>query len=137
MALKNNAAMGKVLAIVFALILAFVAVDAFSAVNVADAAQNGSGAFGQVDVNGSKVTQSTDVESGIFDDMNFILYVFIGIGGIIVVMCIVFAGIKLATAQNNPQNRTQGFIGLGMALLGGWVIYKSLDLAGWIQGFGD
>ena len=71
----------------------------------------------------------------LFDDMNTMLTVCVGVGGFIVIFSIIFAGIKLATAQSNPQNRTQGLIGLGMALLGGWVVYKCIDLAGWIQGF--
>lgn len=93
-------------------------------------------AFDKINIGGETVSNSTGVEDGLYTDMNTLLTVFLAIAGFVVVACLVFAGVKLATAQNNPQNRTQGFIGLGMALLGGWIVYKALELAGWIKGFG-
>ena len=94
-----------------------------------------SAAFKHVDLGGSKVG-SKSTTAGLFKDINFILVTVLGIAGAIVIACIIFAGVKLATAQGNPQNRTQGFIGLGMAFIGGWVVYKCLEIAGWIKGFG-
>lgn len=94
-------------------------------------------AFSKINVNGKQVSNTTTVDNGIFADMNTILMVGLGIGGFVVIACIIFAGAKLATAQGNPQARTQGFIGLGMAFIGGWVVYKCLEIAGWIKGFGS
>jgi lipoprotein signal peptidase len=135
--MKNNK-VAKIVAVVLAALLAFFAVDAVQQIFVDPSVAHASGAFDQIKI-GEKTVPTTKVSDagGLFSDMNMILKVFLGIAGFVVIMCIVYAGIKLATAQNNPQNRTQGFIGLGMALLGGWVVYKCLDLAGWIQGFGS
>lgn len=66
--------------------------------------------------------------------MNTILQVAVVIGGFMVVASIIGAGVKLANSQNNPQNRTAGIIGLIFAFLGGYMVYKSLDIAGWISG---
>lgn len=91
-------------------------------------------AFGKINVGGKGVGGGKSLDEGLFKDMNTILLIVLSIAGFMVVACLIFAGVKLATAQGNPQNRTQGFIGLGMAILGGWVVYKALDLAGWIKG---
>ena len=93
-----------------------------------------SSAFDKVKVGNQTVGSSKNLDQGLFKDMNTILMIFLSIAGFVVIACLIFAGVKLATAQGNPQNRTQGFIGLGMAILGGWVVYKALDLAGWIKG---
>lgn len=79
---------------------------------------------------------SKAVESnGIFNSLNYGLALILGVAGFVVVGGIIFAGAKLSTA-GSPQARTQGFIGLGMALFGGWVVYRCLHIAGWIKGFG-
>lgn len=91
-------------------------------------------AFSKITVGGNKVGEAN--ANGIYGDMNTILTTVLAIAGFVVVACIIFAGAKLATAQGNPQARTQGFIGLGMAFIGGWVVYKCLAIAGWIKGFG-
>ncbi|WP_121616755.1 hypothetical protein [Virgibacillus halodenitrificans] len=123
----------KVIMLVLAALIACVAVFGMIDASVADA----NNAFDQIEIGDETVDNSTDVEDGLYADMNTLLTVFLAIAGFVVIACLVFAGVKLATAQNNPQNRTQGFIGLGMALLGGWIVYKALDLAGWIKGFGS
>lgn len=123
----------KAIMFVLAALVACVAVFGVMDASIADA----NSAFDKIKVGGETVDGSTNVENGLYKDMNTLLTVFIAIAGFIVIACLVFAGVKLATAQNNPQNRTQGFIGLGMALLGGWIVYKALDLAGWIKGFGS
>lgn len=74
--------------------------------------------------------------SGIYDDLDKVVYFIMALGGFWILLCLVFAGVRLSAAQGNPQSRTQGFIGLGMAFLGGWVILKAYDIAGWIAGFG-
>lgn len=91
-------------------------------------------AFENINIGGKTVADATKLDEGLFKDMNVVLMIFLSIAGFVVIACLIFAGVKLATSQGNPQGRTQGFIGLGMALLGGWVVYKALDLAGWIKG---
>ncbi len=76
--------------------------------------------------------------SGIFSDLNTLVGIVIAFGGFWIILCLIFAGIKLAAAQGgNPQARTAGFIGIGMAFIGGWVIMKAYDIAGFIAGFGS
>jgi len=75
--------------------------------------------------------------SGVFNDLNTLVGIVIAFGGFWIILCLIFAGIKLASAQGgNPQARTAGFIGIGMAFVGGWVIMKAYDIAGFIAGFG-
>lgn len=68
-----------------------------------------------------------------YEQMNIILYVALGLGGFMVLFSIIMAGIKLSTAQSNPANRTQGILGLVFALLGGYMVYKSMDIAGYLS----
>jgi NADH:ubiquinone oxidoreductase subunit 2 (subunit N) len=68
-----------------------------------------------------------------YEYMNTILTVAITLGGFLVVFSIIASAIKLASSQNNPQNRTAGIIGLVFSLLGGYMVYKALDIAGWIS----
>ncbi|MEX3623684.1 hypothetical protein [Viridibacillus arvi] len=123
----------KAIMVAFAAVLACMLVFGVVDASIADA----NGAFDKIDLGGKKVGTGKDLDKGLYKDMNVMLTVFLSIAGFVVIACLLFAGVKLATAQNNPQNRTQGFIGLGMALLGGWIVYKALDLAGWIKGFGS
>ncbi|MEX3623683.1 hypothetical protein [Viridibacillus arvi] len=67
--------------------------------------------------------------------MNTILGVSVTIAGFLVIFAIIKSGMKLATAQDNPQNRTAGLVGLGFAFLGGYMVFKALDIAGWLHGF--
>ncbi|WP_374717713.1 hypothetical protein [Neobacillus sp.] len=75
--------------------------------------------------------------NGIYKDLENIVYLTMAVGGFWVILCLLFAGMKLSAAQGNPQNRTQGFIGLAMASIGLFVIVKAYDIAGWIAGFGS
>jgi hypothetical protein len=76
--------------------------------------------------------------SNIYNDLKDLVWFITALGGFWVLACLIFAGVKLSAAQGgNPQARTAGFIGLGMAFLGGWVIMKAYDIAGWIAGFGS
>ncbi|MDC3424273.1 hypothetical protein NC797_07095 [Aquibacillus sp. 3ASR75-11] len=87
--------------------------------------------------NKAGITPDGSIEnSGIYDDLDKLVYFVMALGGFWILACLIFAGIKLAASQGNPQGRTQGFIGLGMAFIGGWVIMKAYDIAGWIAGFG-
>ncbi|WP_368502731.1 hypothetical protein AB3N04_01130 (plasmid) [Alkalihalophilus sp. As8PL] len=96
----------------------------------------GANAFKNVDIGGDKVKMDNGNASGFFSQGNDLLYVLLGLAGMWVVACVIFAGVKLSAAQSNPQNRTQGFIGLAMACLGGFVVYKCLEIVGWIGGLG-
>lgn len=74
----------------------------------------------------------------VYDDLENIVHAVIVFGGLWVIGCLVFAGIRLSAAQgSNPQARTQGFIGLAMAAVGGLIIIKSYDIAGYIASFGS
>lgn len=90
------------------------------------------GAFDEV--NG--VSNSSDTEDAVYTDLNKLVNVVMAVGGFWILACLVFAGIKLSSAQGNPQARTQGFIGLGMAAVGGWIVVQARTIAGWIGGFG-
>lgn len=129
----NKIGTSKTMMFIVAALIACIAV--YGMMNVSGVA-HAADAFGKIDLNGSKVSSSTSLDKGIYKDMNTVLTIVLSIGGAIVIGSLIFAGVKLSTAQTNPQNRTQGFIGLAMALFGGWVVYKCLDLAGWIKGFG-
>lgn len=63
-----------------------------------------------------------------YTDMNKILTIATFIGGFMVVIGIIRSGMKLASAQDNPQNRTAGIIGLCFAFLGGYLIFKAVDI---------
>lgn len=75
-------------------------------------------------------------DSTIYNSLNDIVYLVMAVGGFWVIICLLFAGMKLSAAQGNPQARTQGFIGLAMAAIGLFIIVKSYTIAGWIAGFG-
>lgn len=76
-------------------------------------------------------------DSGIYTDLDNIIYFIMAIGGFWVIACLIFAGMRLSAAQGNPQARTQGFIGLAMSALGLFIIVKAYDIAGWVAGFGN
>lgn len=63
-----------------------------------------------------------------YNDMNMILTIATFIGGFMVIVGIIRSGMKLAASQDNPQNRTAGIIGLCFAFLGGYMIYKAVDI---------
>jgi len=82
--------------------------------------------------------RDTSLETdGLFASMNSIVYLILGAGGIWVILCLAFAGFKLAAAQGgNPQARTQALIGIACAFAGGLVMVKVYDIAGWIWSMG-
>ena len=75
--------------------------------------------------------------SSVYQDLDNLVYFVMAVGGFWVVICLLFAGMRLSAAQTNPQARTQGFIGLAMACIGLFIIVKAYDIAGWIAGFGS
>lgn len=86
---------------------------------------------------GVKTTDKLDGNAGIFNDLKNMTFFIMALGGFWVVACLIFAGFKLAAAQGgNPQARTAGFIGLGMAFIGGFVVMKAYNIAGYVAGFG-
>ncbi|MEI2356267.1 hypothetical protein [Mesobacillus zeae] len=75
--------------------------------------------------------------SKIYADLSNIVYMVTAVGGFWVLLCLIFAGMKLSAAQGgNPQARTQGFIGILMAGIGVFIIVKAKTIAGWFAGFG-
>lgn len=90
------------------------------------------GAFDHV--NG--VSNSRNTETAVYSDLNKLVNIVMAVGGFWILACLIFAGIRLSSAQGNPQARTQGFIGLGMAAIGGWIVVQARTIAGWIGGFG-
>ncbi|QCJ45603.1 hypothetical protein FAY30_26505 (plasmid) [Bacillus sp. S3] len=84
------------------------------------------------------ITPQGDLKnSKIYADLANIVYMVTAVGGFWVLLCLVFAGMKLSAAQGgNPQARTQGFIGILMAGVGVFIIVKAQTIAGWFAGFG-
>lgn len=75
--------------------------------------------------------------SKIYDDLKNIVWAVSAVGGFWVLLCLIFAGMKLSAAQGgNPQARTQGFVGILMAGVGVFIIVKASTIAGWFAGFG-
>lgn len=63
-----------------------------------------------------------------YTNMNTVLTIATFLGGFMVIFGIIRSGMKLAASQDNPQNRTAGIIGLCFAFLGGYMIYKAVDI---------
>lgn len=80
-------------------------------------------------------SNSTGGKEGLVQDLNALLIILLGIGGFVVVLSIIFVGTKLATSQTNPNARRQAFGGIVTALLGAYIVYNSLKMAGWIGSF--
>ncbi|GLO68307.1 MULTISPECIES: hypothetical protein [Oceanobacillus] len=117
---------------VFMLVISLLAVFCLLFVFEASTVNAATGAFDEV----SGVSNSGGTEDAVYNDLNRLVNIVMAVGGFWVLACLIFAGIKLSGAQGNPQNRTQGFIGLGMAAVGGWVVVQARTVAGWIGGFG-
>ncbi|MEI5919411.1 hypothetical protein ACMHYP_23215 [Bacillus cereus] len=81
---------------------------------------------------GSIYNNSKTGKDGLVSDLNTLLVMQLGVGGFIVVMSIIYAGSKLAASQNNPNARVQAFGGVGTALIGAYIVYKALSIAGWV-----
>ncbi|MFB0832074.1 hypothetical protein ACEU2D_21080 [Brevibacillus laterosporus] len=84
------------------------------------------------------VNQSQTVdEKQIYKDANSIINLIYYLCGFGTLASLIVASLMLSTAGNNPNRRTGGFVALGMALLGSWVLYKTGALAKWTQQFGQ
>ncbi|MDQ4682670.1 hypothetical protein [Stenotrophomonas maltophilia group sp. RNC7] len=74
-------------------------------------------------------------KEGLVKDLNSLLVILGGIGGFVMIYSLIYAGSKLSLSQNNPHARVQAFVGLAAAIIGGYIIYKSFTIAGWVGGF--
>lgn len=74
--------------------------------------------------------------SGIFEDLNGVVFFVMALGGFWIVGMLVWGGMTLAGSGGNPQKRTEGFIKLSLVLVGAYIIFKAHDIAGWATGLG-
>lgn len=74
--------------------------------------------------------------SGIFTDLNGVVFFVMALGGFWIVGMLVWGGMTLAGSGGNPQKRTEGFIKLALVLVGAYIIFKAHDIAGWATGLG-
>lgn len=75
-------------------------------------------------------------DSGVYDDLENMVYFVMALGGFWIIFCLIWGGMTLAGSGGNPQKRTEGFIKLALVAVGGWIILKSYDIAGFIAGLG-
>lgn len=75
--------------------------------------------------------------SGIYGDLNNVVYFVMALGGFWIVGMLVWGGMTLAGSGGNPQKRTEGFIKLALVLVGAYIIFKAYDIAGWATGLGN
>ncbi|MFF0828749.1 hypothetical protein ACFYU8_17905 [Brevibacillus sp. NPDC003359] len=97
-------------------------------------AANGKNPLEQVDSIGNGKNVDPDQ---IYKDLNSILELIFYIAGFVTLISTVLAAALLGTAMGSPQRRNSGLIALGMALIGGWVLYKAYGLQQWVQTFGS
>lgn len=96
---------------------------------------NTSDPLSQIDI--VKNNKQNVSEDSIYKDANNILYLIYFIAGFISVVSMICAGVLLGTSGSNPNRRAGGFVALGMALLGSWVLYKAVSLSQWVGKFGE
>lgn len=65
--------------------------------------------------------------------MKILFYCVIGISILTFVMAIKFTGSKLVALRNNPKVKVQVIGGIGAVLMGAYIVYKVLSIAGWIE----
>jgi len=108
------------------------AVIAVFAMNIKSAAANAnvSNALRESGIN------NTGDLSGIYGDLNNVVYFVMALGGFWIVGMLVWGGMTLAGSGGNPQKRTEGFIKLSLVLVGAYIIFKAYDIAGWATGLG-
>lgn len=75
--------------------------------------------------------------SGIYNDLNGIVFFIMALGGFWIIAMLVWGGMTLAASGGNPQKRTEGFIKLALVLVGAYIIFKAYDIAGWATGLGS
>lgn len=80
--------------------------------------------------------QNTGSTDGLFNDLQNIVYLIMGLGGLWGVAFIVIGAVLLSGSAGNPQKRAGGISALGFAIAGIFIIYKAYDIAGWATGIG-
>lgn len=80
--------------------------------------------------------KNTGNTKGLFADLQNVVYLVMGIGGIWGILWIVIGSMILTGSGGNPQKRNQGIGALFVACIGLFVIYKAYDIAGWATGIG-
>lgn len=106
-----------------AVLVALLTVTSASAANVKDALSE------------SGINKTGDM-SGIYGDLNNVVYFIMALGGFWIVGMLVWGGMTLAGSGGNPQKRTEGFIKLSLVLVGAYIIFKAYDIASWATGLG-
>lgn len=81
--------------------------------------------------------KNTGDTSGLFADLQNVVYLVMAVGGFWGVLWIIIGAMLLAGSGSNPQKRSGGIVALGVACVGLFVIYKAYDIAGWATGIGD
>ncbi len=122
--------MKKVITRVSASIAAFVAFFVASIQYAKAAGANVSDALGKAGIN------KTGDMSGIYTDLNGVVFFIMALGGFWIVGMLVWGGMTLAGSGGNPQKRTEGFIKLSLVLVGAYIIFKAYDIASWATGLG-
>ncbi len=89
-------------------------------------------AWGEAGIDGSGSIET----SGLFADLDMLIGVIMALGGFWILACLIIAGMKLSGSGSNPQKRTEGLIALAFTALGGFIIIKAYDIAGWVNSFG-
>ncbi|WP_078557236.1 hypothetical protein [Bacillus alkalicellulosilyticus] len=122
--MQKNKSLLKVILIVSVLVMSFAFVTTGTLAN--------SGAWTH-----ANITPDGNINnSGVYDDLNNIVYFIMALGGFFVVVMLIIGGMLLAGSNGNPQRRTAGLVSLACCFGGGWVIMKAHTIAGWIAGFG-
>lgn len=108
---------------IIAVVVTLLSVTSASAANVKDALSE------------SGISKTGDM-SGIYGDLNNVVYFVMALGGFWIVGMLVWGGMTLAGSGGNPQKRTEGFIKLSLVLVGAYIIFKAYDIASWATGLG-
>lgn len=90
----------------------------------------------QDSLNKAGITNTGDT-SGLFADLQNVVYLVMAVGGFWGVLWIIIGAMLLAGSGSNPQKRSGGIGALGVACVGLFVIYKAYDIAGWATGIGN
>jgi hypothetical protein len=120
-----------------AVLVAFVAVVglAFSQPSQADASSVDAKTYLQksgIQTQGS----SSAGQDELVKDANQIMIVIYILSGFWILICFIYAGLKLSASQGNPQNRTAGLIGLAFAGVGAFIVFQAQQIAGYIASLG-
>lgn len=81
-------------------------------------------------------SNSTAGQNELIKDANSIMIVIYILSGFWILICFIYAGLKLSASQGNPQNRTAGLIGLAFAGVGAFIVFQAQQIAGYIASLG-